>query len=84
VNLNVDLLAGRAQCFEQRWIKTPGRRFGGVSGDATARPVKVWSGGKGPRKAVRNPDQGAQGQVGYRKAFALVHAAEITQVSATT
>ncbi len=66
------------------WIKTPGRRFGGVSGDATGQgPFKVWSGGKvAAQGRCESLIQGAQGQVGVSQGIrALSAPLEITQVS---
>jgi small ligand-binding sensory domain FIST len=66
------------------WIHAPGRRFGGVSGDATGRgPFKVWCGGKvaaaGRCETVLS---GARGAVGVSQGVRpLSRPLAITQVS---
>ena len=66
------------------WIKAPGRRFGGVSGDATGQgPFKVWGGAKvadnGRYEVLLH---GAHGAVGVSQGVkALTEPLEITQAS---
>jgi small ligand-binding sensory domain FIST len=66
------------------WIKAPGQRFGGVSGDATGQgPFVVWGGakvaGNGRYEALLH---GAHGAVGVSQGVrALTEPLEITQVS---
>jgi len=66
------------------WIKAPGQRFGGVSGDATGQgPFKVWCGAK--VSALGHCEtliHGAHGQIGVSQGIrALSEPLEITQVS---
>ncbi len=66
------------------WIKAPGQRFGGVSGDATGQgPFKVWCGAKVSAQGhCENLIQGAHGLVGVSQGIrALSAPLEITQVS---
>ena len=66
------------------WIKTPGRRFGGVSGDATGQgPFKVWCGAKvSAQGRCETLIQGAHGQVDVSQGVrALSTPLEITQVN---
>jgi len=66
------------------WIKTPGIRFGGISGDATGQgPFKVWSGGKvSAQGRCETLIQGAQGQVGVSQGVrALSTPLEVTEVN---
>ena len=66
------------------WIKAPGQRFGGVSGDATGQgPFKVWSGAKvSTQGRCETLIQGAHGLVGVSQGIrALSAPLEITQVS---
>ncbi len=66
------------------WIHAPGRRFGGVSGDATGRgPFKVWCGGKvAPSGRCETLIEGIRGAVGVSQGIrALSAPLEITQVS---
>ena len=66
------------------WIKAPGQRFGGVSGDATGQgPFKVWSGAKvAAQGRCETLIQGARGLVGVSQGIrALSAPLEITQVS---
>ena len=66
------------------WIKAPGQRFGGVSGDATGQgPFKVWSGAKVAAQGhCETLIQGAHGLVGVSQGIrALSAPLEITQVS---
>ena len=66
------------------WIKAPGQRFGGVSGDATGQgPFKVWSGAKvAAQGRCETLIQGAHGLVGVSQGIrALSAPLEITQVS---
>jgi small ligand-binding sensory domain FIST len=66
------------------WIKMPGIRFGGVSGDATGQgPFKVWSGGKvSAQGRCETLIHGAHGQVGVSQGIrALSAPLQITQVS---
>ncbi len=66
------------------WIKAPGQRFGGVSGDATGQgPFKVWCGAKvAGQGRCETLIQGAHGLVGVSQGIrALSAPLEITQVS---
>ncbi|MBT9612437.1 MAG: FIST C-terminal domain-containing protein, partial [Burkholderiales bacterium] len=66
------------------WIKAPGQRFGGVSGDATGQgPFKVWCGAKvAAQGRCETLIQGAHGLVGVSQGIrALSAPLEITQVS---
>jgi len=66
------------------WIKAPGRRFGGVSGDATGRgPFKVWCGGRlAGNGRCESVIRGARGAVGVSQGVRpLSQPMEITQVS---
>lgn len=66
------------------WIKAPGQRFGGVSGDATGQgPFKVWSGAKvSANGRVETLLHGAHGALGVSQGVrALTAPLEITQVS---
>jgi len=66
------------------WIKAPGQRFGGVSGDATGQgPFKVWCGGKvSANGRCETRLHGAHGVVGVSQGVrALTTPMEITQVS---
>ena len=66
------------------WIKAPGQRFGGVSGDATGQgPFTVWSGAKvAAQGRCETLIQGARGLVGVSQGIrALSAPLEITQVS---
>ncbi len=66
------------------WLRAPGRRFGGVSGDATGRgPFKVWCGGKlASQGRCETVVHGARGAVGVSQGVrALSPPLEITQVS---
>ncbi len=66
------------------WIKTPGQRFGGISGDASGQgPFKVWSGAKVSTQGhCETTIQGAHGLVGVSQGIrALSAPLEITQVS---
>jgi small ligand-binding sensory domain FIST len=66
------------------WIKAPGRRFGGVSGDATGQgPFKVWCGAKvSANGRCETLLHGARGAVAVSQGVrALSAPLEITQVS---
>ncbi|MDP1680765.1 MAG: FIST C-terminal domain-containing protein [Burkholderiales bacterium] len=66
------------------WIKAPGQRFGGISGDATGQgPFKVWCGAKvAAQGRCETLIQGAHGLVGVSQGIrALTAPLEITQVS---
>ena len=66
------------------WIKAPGRRFGGVSGDATGQgPFKVWGGAKvAAQGRCETLIKGAQGLIDVSQGIrALSTPLEITQVS---
>lgn len=66
------------------WIKAPGQRFGGVSGDATGQgPFKVWCGAKVAASGhCETLLHGARGAVGVSQGVrALSAPLEITQVS---
>lgn len=66
------------------WIKAPGQRFGGVSGDATGQgPFKVWCGAKvSPHGRCETVIQGAHGLIDVSQGIrALSAPLEITQVS---
>lgn len=66
------------------WIKAPGLRFGGVSGDATGQgPFKVWCGAKvASQGRCETTIHGAQGHIGVSQGIrALSAPLEITQVS---
>jgi small ligand-binding sensory domain FIST len=66
------------------WIKAPGQRFGGVSGDATGQgPFKVWCGAKvSPSGRCETLLHRARGAVGVSQGVrALSPPLEITQVS---
>ena len=66
------------------WIKTPGQRLGGVSGDATGQgPFKVWCGAKvSGQGRCETLIHGAHGHVGVSQGIrALSTPLEITQVS---
>ncbi len=66
------------------WIKAPGQRFGGISGDATGQgPFKVWSGAKvSAQGRCETLIKGAHGLVGVSQGIrALSAPLEITQVS---
>ncbi len=66
------------------WIKAPGQRFGGVSGDATGQgPFKVWCGAKVSASGrCETLLHGARGAVGVSQGVrALSPPLEITQVS---
>lgn len=66
------------------WIKAPGQRFGGVSGDATGQgPFKVWCGAKVSASGrCETLLHGAHGVVGVSQGVrALSPPLEITQVS---
>ena len=66
------------------WIKAPGQRFGGVSGDATGQgPFKVWCGAKiSASGRCETLLHGARGVVGVSQGVrALSPPLEITQVS---
>lgn len=66
------------------WISAQGKRFGGVSGDATGQgPFKVWCGGKvADSGRCETVVTGAQGMVGVSQGIrALNQPLEITQVS---
>lgn len=70
--------------LNSNWIKTPGQRFGGVSGDATGQgPFKVWCGGKIPEAGrCETLVQGARGFVDVSQGVrALSEPVEITQAS---
>ena len=83
---NEDLILSLAapNAINSSWIKAPGRRFGGVSGDATGQgPFKVWGGAKvtenGRYEVLLH---GAHGAVGVSQGVkALTEALEITQAS---
>lgn len=70
--------------INSNWIKAPGQRFGGVSGDATGQgPFKVWGGAKvaenGRYEVLLH---GAQGAVGVSQGVkALTEPLEISQAS---
>lgn len=66
------------------WIKAPGQRFGGVSGDATGQgPFKVWCGAKvSSQGRCETIIQGGHGHIGVSQGIrALSAPLEITQVS---
>ena len=66
------------------WIKAPGQRFGGVSGDATGQgPFKVWCGAKvSALGRCETLIHGAHGHVGVSQGIrALSTPREITQVN---
>ena len=66
------------------WIKAPGCRFGGVSGDATGQgPFKVWCGAKVTAQGhCETLIQGAHGHVGVSQGIrALSTPLEITEVN---
>ena len=66
------------------WIKAPGQRFGGVSGDATGQgPFKVWCGAKvASQGRCETLIHGAHGHVGVSQGIRpLSVPLEITQVS---
>ncbi len=66
------------------WIKGPGQRFGGVSGDATGQgPFKVWCGAKvSSQGRCETLLHGAQGYIGVSQGIRpLSVPLEITQVS---
>lgn len=66
------------------WIRAPGRRFGGVSGDATGQgPFKVWCGGRvAANGRCETTIRGARGAVGVSQGVRpLSPPLEITQVS---
>ena len=66
------------------WIKAPGRRFGGVSGDATGQgPFKVWCGAKvSPQGRCETLIQGARGLVDVSQGIrALSTPLEITEAN---
>lgn len=70
--------------INSNWIKAPGLRFGGVSGDATGQgPFKVWCGGKIPETGrCESLVHGAQGYVDVSQGVrALTEPMEITQAS---
>ena len=66
------------------WIKAPGQRFGGVSGDATGQgPFKVWCGAKvSSQGRCETLIHGAHGHIGVSQGIRpLSEPLEITQVS---
>lgn len=70
--------------INSNWIKAPGMRFGGVSGDATGQgPFKVWCGGKVPETGrCESIVHGARGYVDVSQGVrALTEPMEITQAS---
>jgi small ligand-binding sensory domain FIST len=83
-NEDLVLTLAAPNAINSAWIKAPGRRFGGVSGDATGQgPFKVWGGAKvcdnGRYEALLHGSRGAVGvSQGVR---ALTEPLEITQVS---
>jgi small ligand-binding sensory domain FIST len=83
-NNELILALAAPNALNSAWIKAPGQRFGGVSGDATGQgPFKVWGGAKvstnGRYEALLH---GAHGVVGVSQGVrALTAPLEITQVS---
>lgn len=70
--------------IDTSWIEAPGRRFGGISGDATGRgPFKVWCGGKMPANGRCEVEiVGAHARIAVSQGVRAISAPlEVTQVS---
>ena len=83
-NEELILALAAPNALNSAWIKAPGQRFGGVSGDATGQgPFKVWGGAKvSANGRCETLLHGVHGAVGVSQGVrALTAPLEITQVS---